>query len=390
MNKVKRKINKHKKNMEKVVFTLISLLMFVIVIIPIFAIVVNMPVSYSAEPKEIVSTEKITNEIVTDYSSATDEYSYLIKNAIFNDLTNDKLNTDLASVLNPEYINPFTEKLVELLYLKYPMFIVSELLKENIVIEYSFYKEFLLIKFTNHIYEENEFDLRIYYNEIKDFHNLDVDITLEYQNENGFEYDPKKKTVAITFDDGPSSKYTLDVINTLSINKARATFYMLGLSIENNYDIVKAVYDSGNEIGNHGYTHTNFERMEYDEINKEIADTNEMIYSITGEYATQVRPPYGSYSQDIKENINYQFVLWSVDTDDWKTKNTDKIVNHVFEYVEDGAIILMHDIFSASNEALKIILPELYLRGYQVVDVTTLATLKGASLENNKSYRSFE
>ena len=86
------------------------------------------------------------------------------------------------------------------------------------------------------------------------------------------------------------------------------------------------------------------------------------------------------------QNINIPLILWNMDTEDWRYKDVDRIVNYVMENVSDGSIILMHELYETSLQALEIILPKLYAAGYQVVSVGELANLQGRTIDAHKAY----
>ena len=230
--------------------------------------------------------------------------------------------------------------------------------------------------------------LVVNYNEIKDYLNITVDLDSNYVNEDGSVINPSKKLVAITFDDGPGP-YTNDLVNILKNNKARATFFMLGNNLEKYRSTVLNVYNNGNEIGYHSYAHQNFKRQSIADIQTEFATSNDILKSITGTGFSLVRPPYGSINSEIKEALDVSFILWNVDTEDWRHKDTHYLLNYGLEHIEAGYIVLFHDIHASSVEAMEKILPYLYVEGYQVVTVSELAQYYNNPLELHKAYRYF-
>ena len=142
----------------------------------------------------------------------------------------------------------------------------------------------------------------------------------------------------------------------------------------------------GMEIENHTYSHKLMTKMDNEHIIKEIKDTNELIYSVIGKYPKVVRPSYGSFNKKIKESINMPIIIWDIDTLDWKSHNSSKIVSRIMNKVSDGDIILMHDIYSATVKAVEIVVPKLLSEGYQIVSVSELFYYKNIELENGKVY----
>ena len=193
--------------------------------------------------------------------------------------------------------------------------------------------------------------------------------------------DPKKKVVAITFDDGPSY-YTEDIVNILKDNQAVATFFVLGNKVNIYHDVIKKAYSLGNEIGNHTYNHKWLSRLSTDEIIYQINRTNEEIKKIIGTYPTYLRPTYGSVNSKIRNNTDMDIALWTVDPKDWKNKSPEDIANDILKKTDDEDIILLHDTHKRTVNALKILLPKLKEKDYQFV---TLSELNEVKLSRNNN-----
>lgn len=212
-------------------------------------------------------------------------------------------------------------------------------------------------------------------------------------NKTNYEYDvvinrkidKSKKMIALTFDDGPNYN-TSKVIDVLNKYDIRATFFVLGSRAINNKDILKKMADSGMEIGNHTYNHLLLTKYDENKIRSEIEDTSEVIYSATKKRTKLLRPSYGSVNNKIKKVANMPIIIWDIDTLDWKYHNSKRITSRVVNKVRDGDIILMHDIYSASLNALSNIIPILQDNGYEFVTIDELFYYKGISLENGKVY----
>lgn len=212
-------------------------------------------------------------------------------------------------------------------------------------------------------------------------------------NKTNYEYDvvinrkidKSKKMIALTFDDGPNYN-TSKVIDVLNKYDIRATFFVLGSRAINNKNILKKMADSGMEIGNHTYNHLLLTKYDENKIRSEIEDTSEVIYSATKKRPKLLRPSYGSVNNKIKKVANMPIIIWDIDTLDWKYHNSKRITSRVVNKVRDGDIILMHDIYSASLNALSNIIPILQDNGYEFVTIDELFYYKGISLENGKVY----
>ena len=197
-----------------------------------------------------------------------------------------------------------------------------------------------------------------------------------------------KKSIALTFDDGPSS-FTNRLLDCLEKNNAKATFFMTGTEIASFPDEVKRMKKLGCELGNHTYDHTELTTLSFDEISSEVNKVNEQLINLTGEGASVVRPPYGSVNDTVRSAINLPLILWSIDTLDWKTLNAESTVEEVMNNVKDGSVILMHDIFSTSVDAAEILIPQLIEKGYQLVTVHELAALHQTELSAGATYSEF-
>lgn len=201
------------------------------------------------------------------------------------------------------------------------------------------------------------------------------------------------KVVALTFDDGPHPENTPKLLDILKENDVVATFFMVGTNVEEYPDIVKRVYDEGHEIGTHSWDHTDLMTLSLDEImTNQYGKANDAIEAATGLRALIDRPPYGSMSEDMAEQTGREQILWSVDPNDWKKENRDPdiVYDHVVNgtpdggYVQDGAIVLSHDIHATTVAAYDRIIKALKDEGYKFVTVTQMmqiAEIRGKDIE---------
>lgn len=197
-----------------------------------------------------------------------------------------------------------------------------------------------------------------------------------------------QKTIALTFDDGPSS-FTDRLLDCLEANNAKATFFMVGKEILSFPDEVKRMKALGCELGNHTYDHTDLATLSASDISSEISRVDQELVNLTGQGATVVRPPYGSVNDTVKATVGTPMILWSIDTLDWKTQDVQATVEEVMNNVQDGSIILMHDIYSTSVDAAEILIPQLIEDGYQLVTVHELAAAHGKELNPGVTYGEF-
>ena len=188
--------------------------------------------------------------------------------------------------------------------------------------------------------------------------------------------DKQKPMVALTFDDGPHYTVTPRILDILQENNARATFFVLGNRVDSFPNIIQREYSEGHEIGSHSFSHPQIKELTSDEIKYQFSETEHRIQQYVPYTTELVRPPYGEITQSLKDVIQKTFVLWSIDTQDWKTRDQDAIVSEVLNHVEDGDIILMHDMYSTTADACEELIPALIGQGYQLVTVSELLSAK--------------
>ena len=199
----------------------------------------------------------------------------------------------------------------------------------------------------------------------------------------------RKKAVALTFDDGPSRDNTPGLLDTLKEYGVHVTFFVLGNRLEIDQDILNREIEEGHEIGNHSWDHPQLSKMSMDSVNRQIERTRKLAKKLTDGYNISiVRPPYGAISDEMRANLKYPMIFWSVDSLDWKYRDVDKDFASVKKQVTDGAIILMHDIHKESCEAAKKIIPWLLDHDYDVLSVSELMDRYGVDMKNGKVYSS--
>lgn len=195
--------------------------------------------------------------------------------------------------------------------------------------------------------------------------------------------DTNSKVIAITFDDGPSS-YTKDIITTLKENDAVATFFILGNKVALYQDILKMSLEYGNELGNHTYNHKWLTKLNDEEIKKQIEDTQNIIKETLGITPTLFRPSYGSINKRVRNDINLDIVLWNIDTMDWKYKSVDKIVDRAVRNASDESIILMHETYARTKDALPKIISTLKEKGFTFVTISELKEIQYLRKQNEQ------
>ena len=178
-----------------------------------------------------------------------------------------------------------------------------------------------------------------------------------------------RKVVALTFDDGPNPTTTNQALDTLSKYGIKATFFVLGKNVSGNEEILKRMKSDGHVIGNHSWSHPVLSKLSLDEAKKQINDTEAALTKVLGSSSKLMRPPYGAITDDIRNSLDLSFIMWDVDSLDWKSKNEASILTEIQRQVKNGSIILMHDIHVETVNALPKVIDYLKEQGYEFVTV---------------------
>ncbi|QDX94296.1 hypothetical protein C2W64_00289 [Brevibacillus laterosporus] len=194
----------------------------------------------------------------------------------------------------------------------------------------------------------------------------------------------EKKAIALTFDDGPNESYTPQILELLKKYGVRSTFFTVGTRVQKNPKLAQQMVQQHHELANHTLTHPDMRRLSKQRIKKELETAQSIIHTTTGVAPTLFRPPGGSYNEKIvgtAKDMGYLVVMWSwhQDTKDWTNPGVQKIVNKVLTNVRNGDIILFHDHGGDRQQtvdALKLILPELKKRGFEMVTVSELIGIR--------------
>lgn len=218
---------------------------------------------------------------------------------------------------------------------------------------------------------------------------LVTDITYPKQTDRDLSKFEGKKLIAFTFDDGPNTKTTSRLLDGIKEFDARVTFFVLGSRVANNADVLKRAYEEGNKIGSHTYNHLNLLLLDDATILSEINSTNEEIEKVIGIRPDILRPPYGNINIHIKSLANMHIINWNIDTEDWKLKDREKIKDKILESARDGAVVLLHDIYTESVEGALLAMKELESEGYAFVTVEEMVKLKGVNMDFDTTYYNF-
>lgn len=201
--------------------------------------------------------------------------------------------------------------------------------------------------------------------------------------------DKSKPMVALTFDDGPYTKTETKILDTLEQNGCVATFFYLGNRVKNDHKSGSRAVKIGCELGNHSWNHPVLSQLDSNQIVTQISKTNGVIYKYFGVEPIVARAPYGEYNDKVLKKTGMAQIMWSLDTQDWKSRDADSIVKNIKKAKNlDGQIILMHSIYDESADAVEEIVPWLKDNGYQTVTVSELIKYKtGKPPQPGKVYK---
>ena len=195
------------------------------------------------------------------------------------------------------------------------------------------------------------------------------------------------KYVALTFDDGPSGRFTQQLLDGLLERRVKATFLLCGYRMEQFPELTQRIFSEGHEIGYHGYSHGNMQEMSRRTIAQEIMDSQNLLPEDCE--PAFLRPPGGCCSDGVRQVAEVRLLSilgWSVDPRDWATTDTISIERAVLRNIKDGDIILLHDMSASSVMAALDIIDSLQKEGFRFVTVSQLAAIKGETLEPGHVY----
>lgn len=181
-----------------------------------------------------------------------------------------------------------------------------------------------------------------------------------------------EKLLALTFDDGPHSRYTKKLLDGLRERKVKVSFFLVGENIAGKEELVRQMAEDGHFIGVHCYRHVELTRQSVEQSCKEIRETANLIEAVTGTRPEYIRPPYGSWNDTLEECVEMLPVFWDIDTRDWESQNRDRIVRHIQKNAGKHHIILLHDVFESSVDAALTAVDMLSAEGYTFVTVDEL------------------
>ena len=200
----------------------------------------------------------------------------------------------------------------------------------------------------------------------------------------------RPKYVALTFDDGPSGRYTARLLEGLAERNVRATFFLCGYRLEDYGELAQSIRRAGHEIGLHGYSHDPMPEMTTAKLRQELTDTLNLLPA--GCVVNLMRPPGGANGDNVArtaKELNLSIISWSVDPKDWATNDSGLILSRMLRLTGDGDVILLHDMTNSSVDAALALVDELKGQGYQFLTVSQLALLRLCQLKPGQTYEAF-
>lgn len=202
--------------------------------------------------------------------------------------------------------------------------------------------------------------------------------------------DSQTKYVALTFDDGPSGRFTRRLLDGLEQRQVPATFFLCGYRIKDYPQLTQRIFEEGHEICLHGYSHNNMGQMTAREVTGEIEATQALLPE--GCRPVFLRPPGGICADAVLQaarEADLSLLLWSVDPKDWKVLDAPTVTAAVIDRVKSGDVILLHDMTDSSVDAALAIIDRLQAQGFTFVTVSQLASLQGYDLKPGQVYEQF-
>ena len=193
--------------------------------------------------------------------------------------------------------------------------------------------------------------------------------------------------IALTFDDGPNSTTTPEILNTLEKEHVTASFFVIGSRVVGNGALLQRMYADGDEIGNHSWTHPDLTTVSPDQVRQQVTLTQGIIESTGVPAPTLFRPPYGAVNPTVLRNIPLTVMFWNEDPKDWSQTDPQQIQQAILSSAKPGGVVDLHDIYQATADALDPTIQKLKSEHYQFVTVSQLLGLKPGQQGSFYGYR---
>lgn len=200
------------------------------------------------------------------------------------------------------------------------------------------------------------------------------------------------KYIALTFDDGPSGRFTSRLLDGLAERNVHATFFICGYRVEQYPELTARIAEEGHEIGTHGDKHRFFSELSPEGVCRDLQAAQEKIEAACGKSPSLLRPPGGIFDcATLRRSVCAELpvILWSIDPEDWRRSDSAGIAADILCKAESGDIILMHDMSDSSVDAALQVIDALEARGFEFVTVSELASATGTELKGSEKYYRF-
>ena len=177
--------------------------------------------------------------------------------------------------------------------------------------------------------------------------------------------------IALTFDDSPNGALTERLLDGLKERGAHATFFIIGEQIEGQEPLLRRMAEEGHQIGNHTYTHRRLDNSGAVGA-QELARTEAALRDVLGGEDYWIRPPWGFASAETLREADVPLIYWTLDTEDWRVLNADRVAQCIISNVQSGDIVLLHDSYATSVDAALCAIDALSAEGYAFVTVEEL------------------
>lgn len=202
-----------------------------------------------------------------------------------------------------------------------------------------------------------------------------VTLSIYNKSEATFNSDPyyqgniETRTIAFACNIDWGNEHIPKMLEIFQENNIKITYFPTGKWAEKNEDMLKKIYKEKHEIGNHGYSHIDYDKLNYERNKEEILKADVIINDILDTKPKYFAPPSGAFNDNtIKaaKDLGYEVILWSIDTIDWRNDSTKNvIIDRVTKKAHNSAIVLMHPT-EETVKALPEIISFLYEKGYKI------------------------
>ncbi|SET31414.1 polysaccharide deacetylase family protein [Paenibacillus sp. NFR01] len=195
---------------------------------------------------------------------------------------------------------------------------------------------------------------------------------------------PRRKIVALTFDDVPDPRYTPQLLDVLKRYRIKATFFVVGSRAKKHPELVRRMVSEGHVVGNHSYDHPQFSKASVSVFRTEILRTEHVLTPLTGYKPRLIRPPYGEIREPQlrwAKDHGYKIINWNVDSLDWRGLSKAQVRNNIISHTGRGAIILQHggggkgSDLRGTIQALPEVISILQKRGYVFMTVPQMLSV---------------